>query len=346
MSSENRPAEEFEQLRGRFQRGEITTEEYERRLEALIRRSPGVDLTRRAGERQAPFMVAPTPAGRPGRRARARVPRHVPVLGGCLMAFAALAALAAAGAGAVGAVFSNGESRTVTTTETVAVTGAPSIELRNDVGDVVIVPGKDGEVSVQATREAHGFSRGRAERNLQRSAVSVSQTADKVTIDARQDHGFMLFWGGTVDLLVSVPPSSTVDVQLDTGALELRGVSGPVTARVDVGDVRLSGVNFAGASSVDVDAGDVTIDGALAAGARLDVGVDVGDVQLTLPAETSARLQAEADVGKISAPGWPLSLVDGDEEGPSASVAGDLRPNPSGAITLRTGVGDIELATR
>jgi hypothetical protein len=336
---------EFEMLRRRFERGEIEVEEYERRLDALIRRYPRAGLE---GRLTPPVSGRGDGASRPPAvSARPRGGRRKPALGGCLMAVAGALALVAAGVGAWGALIANEDAATATTeVRALPVSAAPTVRVRNPWGDVTVVAGGADRVTVQATGTTRRLSQRQAGNDLQEMGVELVQTADGVTVETRQDRGGGFPTRTRLDLLVTAPPTSNLDAELGLGDLEARGLTGTMRVDVDRGSVRLDGVALSGASTVEVENGDVDLRGQLAADEQLEVQVDVGDVRLALPTRTDARLEAGTREGEVSVLGWPIPVSDDYDGEFTGSARGDLSPNPTGGVTIEVNVGDITVASR
>ena len=141
-----------------------------------------------------------------------------------------------------------------------------------------------------------------------------------------------------VDLTITAPARSNLDLHADTGDVSVSDVAGMVSITVGAGDARLAGVTLAGASSVDVGTGDVTLGGRLAPGAALHMSVDTGDVDVTLPLAATVTIDAATALGEVSVPSWPVPLA---RDGAGASARGQTAPNPNSTLTIRVDTGDI-----
>ena len=329
--------EEYEHLRQRFIRGEITVDEYERRLRALRRPLTQDDLERIAAARSRPavgaFAVTPrrgstaAPTSVPRTERRRRVRWYVPILGGCLMTIAALCGLGAAVGGIVGA-FSDpdaddvrrGEAFIASSPREFAVAGQPTIRIDNEHGNVTVTSGPQGTVSVTAADRVPG---------TWATPFDVEQDGDSIIIDSDRDDGpFRSSPGGrSEDLVVTVPPASLLDIE------------------VDQGDISIDKVTLSSDSSLRVDTGNIEIDGELAPDTELEVSVDSGDARFFLPRDADARVEAEVNSGSITSGDSRIQVSDEpDDEGAEAS--GDLGTDPTSSVEIDIDQGSITLSPR
>jgi hypothetical protein len=240
----------------------------------------------------------------------------------------------------------------------------PTIVVRNPIGSVITQAAADGQVAIQATKTVTGLLLGGNGLDaLEKVTVSAEQTGDTITVTVK--HPKHVFGGGkavSVELVLSVPERTQLDLQVDAGNIELRGGSGVVRASVDAGNVKAEGFTFLRASQVAVDAGNVNLNAALledstlmlhvdagtvnlqsaiAAGASLDVTVDAGTAKLHLPHDASLFLDASVDMGSIKISGWNVPMK---HEIVSHKARGPLGPNPSGNLRVKVDAGTIVIA--
>ncbi len=310
--------------------------------------APGTDLS---AEWYMPFIPGDQghqpPPGADERALRGDVPPYIPVVGRLLMAFAALLVVGALTAGAV----SNFDfhKRGALEPQSFTVSGAPTIVIRNHVGDVPVTAsrGSAGRVTVEGTREARDWTPGWAQRNLERMTVPIAQSGDTITINAGpQGAGAGIHdVRHSVELRITVPPGTNLDVQQRVGSLRVSGVTGAVIREGRVGGVRLEDTTLTGASRLQTGAGEVRVEGALAVDASLDVEVGAGDVRLLLPATTNARLDATTTVGEIDADGFGIAARPNRNE-VGATASGSFGAGPGGTLTVRVRTGDIDISPR
>jgi hypothetical protein len=170
--------------------------------------------------------------------------------------------------------------------------------------------------------------------------MQVEDTETGVEISGRLD-GFLhwAFGGPEFEVRVRVPPGVAVEVRLDNAPVEFADLSGPITARVDSGDV-----------SVERAAGNVTI--------RTTGSISTEDVEGDLALETErGRIRVQGVTGAVSAHTergkiW-MSSVDGPIEASSSlgaihveRVRGDLRATTDrGRIQIEDVRGRVEADT-
>jgi hypothetical protein len=129
-----------------------------------------------------------------------------------------------------------------------------------------------------------------------------------------------------------------VDVDMDSGNLEIRDVTGPVTADADSGEIVLTGV----ASDVvaRVDSGNVR--GSELRG-KVDVRADSGNIELRMAARRPVR--AEVSSGNIALSVPPGSYdVEGDTDSGDREIEVGDDPNASVVLDLSSDSGDVTVS--
>lgn len=222
--------------------------------------------------------------------------------------------------------------------------GAPTIVSRSAAGNLTITPGRDGQVLVQVTKRVRGGMFGQAdERDLDKVRVDVAKDGDRITVDADTRSLSLLGKQITIDIDITTPPNSTLDLRLAAGNMTIRGTSGLISAKVDAGNMDFTDVTFADHSALTVNAGNLTVQGSLAAGADLDAHIKAGNVRFTLPRETATYLDARAQAGNIHVPDWFVSIT---RNFATQAAYGPLGANPAGTLTIRVSAGNITLQGR
>jgi len=228
------------------------------------------------------------------------------VLGGCVvlccLCFVVPLAFLSVGGAVLSAVV-EGSEVTERGTEQIDVTGdALVFTIQNDVGDVTIETGNEGEIVVDYVKRAYGIGRGEARERLSDVTVRLEETAEgevSLTVD-RPGSRFSLVRIDSVDLVVSVPPDMVYDL----------------VASVDVGALRIG--NDVQVSHVDgqVDVGSIALHGTFSedlTDSRLRV--DVGEVVLDLSEDAYVLVEGFTDVGDIKVdPSLDVSGVDHQQE--------------------------------
>jgi hypothetical protein len=106
----------------------------------------------------------------------------------------------------------------------------------------------------------------------------------------------------------------------------------------------MTNATFTNDSQVQVGAGDVSIDGALAGAAVLDISIDAGNATLTLPSTTAAHIEAWTDAGNLTVHGWPIFAR--HTTGATLLATGDTRASPQARLTVKVEAGDITIQAR
>lgn len=235
----------------------------------------------------------------------------------------------------------------VTATETYefAVGGTPRIVVRNRAGGIRFQAGAAGQVHVIVMKRARGGVLGgdASEADLAQIEVRVSQNGDTVRIETEMDRGIGLGKQYIVDVEVTTPVSADLDLHLNAGNAEVRGISGTIAGVVNAGDFDVADGMLAGRSSLTVNAGNLTLEAAIAQGAALDAVVNAGTMRLLLPRDTPAYLDARTDVGSIDVHGWPVNY---SRQLVRQKATGRLGAEPQGTLQLRVNTGSITLWAR
>jgi hypothetical protein len=286
---------------------------------------------------QQPYGVPPAPR-------QGGVPWYVWLIGGCLVVVLLVGVACVALGLAAGRFFSVVAHQTpasTTSSQTFTVTGAPTLVIHDSAGQVTVNTGSVGNVTVQVTKIAHDTSATAAQRDLDSIQFTATQTGNTINVDAQFDQAFSFSRQLTADLDITVPATANLTVRVETGTVQIEGVSGLISATVTTGTFAAHDVTLADGSRVDMTTGDATVVGALAAGAKLiTIRVTTGNADLTLPASTSAHLDAATSVGNIAISGWSIPVT---HSGPGATAAGDMIANPSGTLSVHVSTGNITL---
>lgn len=262
------------------------------------------------------------------------------------------------GLGNILSKFGHGPEVSDTINKEFPVGGTPSVSLRNPVGSVRVVAGSAGQVTLVATRRVRGVTTDAKQADLDGITVNTTQEGDTIRIEVQVRQPVIGSLTHRVDLDLTVPAATQFDAvlnagnmeisglqsqiaaRLDAGNLEMKDISGLVTATVSAGNAEASGITIASGSRFTLSAGRLALNGALAAGASVDIRVDAGRARLTLPSTTATHLDASADVGNISITGWSVPIT---RNIVAARASGDLGASPSGTLTVRVSIGDITI---
>ncbi|MGZ3584155.1 MAG: DUF4097 family beta strand repeat-containing protein [Ktedonobacterales bacterium] len=315
-------------------------------------------------------------SGREGERRR--VSGWVPVIGGCLVAVAAVMVLCAVASGIVWGLARNVATASDAQTRNFTVDGPATITLRTSAANVRVVPGKTDHVTIVLNKEVRGIDHNRAVHALDAITLDATQAGNSLTINVNEPSSFGLdSFSRSIDLTITTPAATSLDATLDAGNLDVRGlagtlatdlgagnltladmsvtdhatlqtragnlrashITGAVRATVNFGNVTLTQATLTQDSTIRSDAGNITLDGSLQSGASLDATDNAGNVSVTLPQQTDAHLNATANAGKITVTGWPN--ITQTSSGSNVSAMGDLSAHPTGTVTLHVDAGNI-----
>jgi len=276
-------------------------------------------LTAEAPRPQAPVATVRGPAGPPPVSPVAIV-RAVGIL-------VAVGMVALGVADATAQFFRQREDAEVTIT-------APVTRLVTDTGtgDVTVHIGAPGQPTVVRSTLRWSFHR---------PTLTTTPVGGVLTLRTSCTGG----WIGpdcSVDLDVTVPPGSDLDLSSGTGTVTADAPGSAVSARTGTGDVQISGVG-PGPVKASTGTGDVTVRGAGTA-ASVEAATSTGDVKIDLtgiPSSVSART-ATGDIDITVPGGTGYHVVAGTRTG----EVDDRLPRDDTSthlITARSSTGDVTL---
>jgi hypothetical protein len=296
--------------------------------------------------------VATPSLGRETTSARNRPARrswYVWLIGGCLGVLLFLGALCGALGGLAVGVYQfvfNEPTVSASSLHTFTVQGEPQVVVTNPDGSVTFAPGEDGAVRIEATSRARDRTEDDARKALATITLDLRQDGDTVSVVARFG-GRGSAWPGAarlVDLVITVPANTSLMMDQSAGDATVGALTGPLSLHVDAGNIHMTDATFTNDSQVEVGAGNISIDGALAGAAVLDVSIDAGDATLTLPSATAAHIEAWTDAGSLTVHGWPIPTR--HTTGATLLAAGDTRAGPQARLTVKVKAGDITIQAR
>lgn len=222
-----------------------------------------------------------------------------------------------------------------------AVEGTPEIVVRNRAGSITIARGAAGQVAIRVTKRAHGRLLSNAtEDDLARIVVNVAQSGNRIRVETDQHETGGILKNYQVDIAIMAPAETNLELRMNAGNVDVRDISGFIESTVNAGNFDAYGITLARHSSLTVNAGNLTLEGSIAAGAALDAEVNAGNLRLRLPLNTPAKLEARTDVGSIDIDGWPITV---SRRVVQQQAAGHLGTNPQGTLRLRVNTGSISV---
>lgn len=282
----------------------------------------------------------------PRRRPRRHGPRWLVWLFGCLLGVLLLALLACALVGGlvvgIALKLANEVTATTTTTQSFVVNTLPSLSIHNASGRLQVQPGPAGVVGLQITRTARDTSQSAARADLDAIRVDTTQMGDQIAISTDFPDGSVFAGSSSVNLLLTVPPNTTIAADITAGDIQISGIGGLLEVTGGSGAISLEDVALADGSQIHMATGSVTMQGAVMPNADVDISVSTGDVTLQLPADTATQLDARTNLGAIHISGWPMQTKRVNSLGTDAE--GPLGAQATGAIHIRVDSGDITIS--
>jgi hypothetical protein len=123
----------------------------------------------------------------------------------------------------------------------------------------------------------------------------------------------------------------------------MRGLTTTLAAIVNAGNLDAIDVTLRGGSDLALNAGNLTMDGALAPGATLEARLNAGNARFTLPSDTPALLDASTTVGQISVAGWQVRT---ERQIVQQRARGALGAEPTGSLRIHVDAGNLTLLAR
>jgi DUF4097 and DUF4098 domain-containing protein YvlB len=253
-------------------------------------------------------------------------------------------------------------SAQATETKSLSVSGPADLTVQNDFGDISVLSGPDGQVSIRAEKIAWGSSTADAQAALKDVKVVYDQSGNVIKIsvnypvDVNTLHLNIDHTPASIKFTITVPKASSVSLTSSASDLSLEGTSGTASLKTDFGAINLSDVSaeiFAKSNN-----GAVTAKNIGAAGHKLTLSSEFGDITLT--GATATDVTASSNNGAMDLSGIQASgllkvtsqfggiHVAGGQAG-SAEFRSDNGPvrlekiDLTGALTIKSDFGDLTL---
>lgn len=211
--------------------------------------------------------------------------------------------------------------------QTFNVSSAPNLEIDNFAGNVTVRAGESGVIRVVATKRAPRRS------DLERIRVQMSEQDGGLVIKTERPSTLS---NVTVNLEISTPVDTDLDVHSGAGNMSICCLSGDVS--VDTGAGNIDTNDLTGWINTHSGAGNIDYQGAPQGDCRFEVGA--GNIDLRLPADLSMEVDVETGVGNVDV-GFPV-----DGQVTRRSVQGTIGNGDQGKIYAHTGAGNIDLIRR
>ncbi|EFH81312.1 DUF4097 family beta strand repeat-containing protein [Ktedonobacter racemifer] len=176
---------------------------------------------------------------------------------------------------------------------TFTLTGRSSLHVKNTHGYVHIHQGATNAVVVAATK--HTPNPGAFLDNLQ---VDYAQNGNTSTVQVEGSSASFLFDSASIDLDITVPSASDLDIYDASGPIIVEDVNGQIRAETGSGDVTLQNVRLQGASVLHTGSGDIQFNGRFVASGNYKLESGSGSIDLRLPSDSALLLTTHTSSGR------------------------------------------------
>lgn len=261
----------------------------------------------------------------------------------------------------------------ISATKSFTVGSQPRLIITAHSGDVHIVSGPANQISVVA-RERVFLG------NSDSIPVHYQQNGDTLTIsvDQASTFHFGFNFGSGIDLDITAPSQTALDVRTNSGDIQTTGITSQMTLTADSGDISIDGgsgqitittssgdiqasnvsgqmlltassgdimvsnARASGSSTFQTSSGDISYSGSLDPAGSYAFRASSGDIDLTLPGDAAFQVQATTNSGSIDSDFSGVTVLRGSGSGALAN--GKVGVGPTFAqITIQTSSGDIHL---
>ena len=223
-------------------------------------------------------------------------------------------------------VESPGQEMTERVEQTFEVGSAPKLEINSFAGATTIRAGDDDTIRVVATKHAKGS------RNLDAIVVEMTEEGDRVVV--RTSHPLLNNASNLrVDLEITVPADTDLDVKLGAGSVQVRDVLGAQQIEAGAGGIEIRGA--AGPVSTKAGAGGIDYAGRPAGVCSFQAGA--GGIVLRLPADANVTVDLSAGLGGVN------SALPVDGTVTRRSVRGTIGTGDEASLTATAGIGGVDL---
>ncbi len=216
----------------------------------------------------------------------------------------------------------------------------PSLDLRTDLGSLVVVPVKAGE---EPRIEAVGRGADQLELRIERvQEQEQEQKQETVRVEVEPFRQFTWWGGWDTRLLAHVPPALTARIETGAGSIAIRGLDGATLAvRTNAGRIELTDVR--GRLRLSADAGSIA---AHAIAGALDAEAQAGSIRLEIAGLDPGEHRVRAGMGAIRvelAQGLDVRVETRTAMG-SARNSYPAHPNAAAVLSLATDMGSIRVS--
>jgi len=210
--------------------------------------------------------------------------------------------------------------------------GIPFI-IRNNFGNITLLPSKDGTCEVRAIIRAKAETADKAKEMVEEVGMNIDSSKEKYYLKPVKPNDEQ--WSNlNVNLTITVPSGVHPNVKTELGNIKLSNLQGEITAVSNMGKVEL--INLRGKIKATTHLGSIK---AVNTTGNLDLFAKMGDIEFMAPKDLSAKLQVENKMGSIKSD-LPLNVnqVDMFKRTAEGTFGAGL-----GRIRMHTDMGSIRL---
>ena len=190
----------------------------------------------------------------------------------------------------------------------------PTIIISNAFSNTDIHAGSAKSVTINPTQNNGSFGIA--------PQINYSQDGNTITVTVEGPE--------SVNLDVTVPNNADLQVETNSGDIDVTGVSGQMSLSSNGGAINATNDALSGQSTLSTTTGSVTFNGSIDPHGTYLFGSTSGSVDVTLPGNSSFHVDATAGTGSISS-AFPEVKVSG------AEAHGDVGSPPRATVTLSAG---------
>jgi beta-lactamase regulating signal transducer with metallopeptidase domain len=189
--------------------------------------------------------------------------------------------------------------------------------VRNKIGNIILVPGKDDNCAINAVIQARAKTADEAKELI--DMVSIESQSSKERYFLRPVKSGDDKWNDlSVTFNITVPLGVLPDIKTDLGNIVMTDLEGQIKAATDLGKVKA--INTTG---------------------NIELHSNLGDIEFTAPKNLSAKIQASTNMGSIKS-NLPLNIEKADMfRRKAVATFGDGRND----INLSTNMGTVHIST-
>lgn len=215
--------------------------------------------------------------------------------------------------------------------------GSPFI-VRNNLGNITLLPSKDGTCDVRATIRAKAKTAAKAKEMVLQVGMNIDSSEKRYYLKPTKADGNK--WSNlSVDFIITVPSGVKPDIKTDLGNIELHNLKGQIKAMTDLGSLKV--VNTTGKINLSTDLGGIKFIAPkdLAEG-EIELFTKMGDIELIAPKDLSASLEVETKMGSIKYDDFQLKVnkIDMFKRKAEGAIG-----TGQGSIRMHTDMGSIRL---